>query len=311
MAEGNNDLKQAEELKGEDASNDASSSALRANTAAMGDAAFSGEEAFDGCDSDTATTVAKSNSKKSLPLIVCAVLLVFALCGVAVATSFGVLGSDDSSSASSTEENAAAAQQGASESSSGEDSDDADSDEESSSEEVTDQSDENQGQAGESSDGRAAVDDGGSSSAAFSAAAGDSSGVSESSFVSQPSQEPQQLGQASAQQPATITVSVYVDSSRAAAVSSRYPSCMASTSVTLSQGATVYDALCATGVGVSGSSYYVSAINGLAEKLSGYPKSGWMYSVNGVFPNYACGRYVLQGGESIYWGYTLDLGNDL
>ena len=86
---------------------------------------------------------------------------------------------------------------------------------------------------------------------------------------------------------------------------------MASTSVTLQQGATVYDALCATGVGVSGSSYYVSAINGLAEKLSGYPNSGWMYSVNGVFPQYACGRYVLQGGENIRWAYTLDLGKDL
>ena len=85
---------------------------------------------------------------------------------------------------------------------------------------------------------------------------------------------------------------------------------MASTSVTLNQGASVYDALCATGVTIGGSSSYVSAINGLAEKACG-SGSGWLYFVNGSSPGYGCGSYILNGGESISFTYTLDMGNDL
>lgn len=39
--------------------------------------------------------------------------------------------------------------------------------------------------------------------------------------------------------------------------------------------------------------------------------SGWMYSVNGVFPNYGCSQYVVQAGDVIQWHYTCDLGADL
>ena len=39
--------------------------------------------------------------------------------------------------------------------------------------------------------------------------------------------------------------------------------------------------------------------------------SGWMYSVNGVFPSYGCSQYVLQAGDVIQWHYTCDLGADL
>ena len=77
--------------------------------------------------------------------------------------------------------------------------------------------------------------------------------------------------------------------------------------LTLSQGATVYDALCKTGLAVSfsGSSYgvYVASINGLAEKQYGN-NSGWMYSVNGVTPMTACSNYVLKKGDSIKWYYV-------
>ncbi len=108
--------------------------------------------------------------------------------------------------------------------------------------------------------------------------------------------------------PSTITVSVHVDSSRAA--SKGYPASMASGSVTLNQGASVYDALCALGVSVGGSSNYVTSINGLAEFACG-SGSGWLYLVNGSSPGYGCGSYILQGGESITWVYTCDMGNDL
>lgn len=108
--------------------------------------------------------------------------------------------------------------------------------------------------------------------------------------------------------PATITVSVHVDSSRA--TPHGWPSCLASTAVTLPAGSSVYDALLATGVGVGGSSSYVSAIGGLAERACG-SGSGWLYSVNGAMPSYSCGSYILNGGESICWIYTCDMGRDL
>ena len=39
--------------------------------------------------------------------------------------------------------------------------------------------------------------------------------------------------------------------------------------------------------------------------------SGWMYSVNGWFPNYGCSRYALQDGDVVEWVYTCDLGADV
>ena len=39
--------------------------------------------------------------------------------------------------------------------------------------------------------------------------------------------------------------------------------------------------------------------------------SGWMYSVNGVFPNYGCSQYTLQDGDAVCWVYTCDLGADV
>ena len=39
--------------------------------------------------------------------------------------------------------------------------------------------------------------------------------------------------------------------------------------------------------------------------------SGWMYSVNGVFPNYGCSQYALGDGDVVCWVYTCDLGKDV
>lgn len=39
--------------------------------------------------------------------------------------------------------------------------------------------------------------------------------------------------------------------------------------------------------------------------------SGWMYRVNGWFPNYGCSRYALKDGDLVEWVYTCDLGNDV
>lgn len=57
-------------------------------------------------------------------------------------------------------------------------------------------------------------------------------------------------------------------------------------------------------------SVYVEGINHLYEFSAG-PLSGWMYKVNGVYPNYGCSQYKLADGDVIEWQYTVDLGRDL
>lgn len=57
-------------------------------------------------------------------------------------------------------------------------------------------------------------------------------------------------------------------------------------------------------------SIYVQGINHLYEFSCG-ELSGWMYTVNGVFPNYGCSKYALSDGDEIVWCYTCDLGRDV
>jgi len=52
-------------------------------------------------------------------------------------------------------------------------------------------------------------------------------------------------------------------------------------------------------------SVYVQGINNLYEFSCG-ELSGWMYRVNGVFPNYGCSKYVLKDGDVVEWVYTCD-----
>lgn len=57
-------------------------------------------------------------------------------------------------------------------------------------------------------------------------------------------------------------------------------------------------------------SVYVEGINNLYEFDTG-ELSGWMYKVNGWFPNYGASRYQLRDGDVINWVYTCDLGRDV
>lgn len=57
-------------------------------------------------------------------------------------------------------------------------------------------------------------------------------------------------------------------------------------------------------------SAYIEGINNLYEFDCG-EQSGWMYSVNGWFPNYGCSRYQLQDGDVVEWVYTCELGADV
>lgn len=55
---------------------------------------------------------------------------------------------------------------------------------------------------------------------------------------------------------------------------------------------------------------YIKGIDNLAEFDAG-ENSGWMYSVNGVFPDKGCGTYKVKSGDVIRWRYTTNLGADL
>lgn len=57
-------------------------------------------------------------------------------------------------------------------------------------------------------------------------------------------------------------------------------------------------------------SAYVEGINQLYEFDCG-ELSGWMYQVNGWFPNYGCSKYTVSDGDVINWVYTCDLGKDV
>jgi len=62
-------------------------------------------------------------------------------------------------------------------------------------------------------------------------------------------------------------------------------------------------------------SNYIEGIGYLYE-FDGGPASGWMYKVNGWFPNYGCSSYYLGDGDEIVWcytcrGYGADVGDDI
>ena len=105
---------------------------------------------------------------------------------------------------------------------------------------------------------------------------------------------------APAPEPTTMTIRVSIDGTPAGGG-------YRDATVTLSPGASAYDALLASGAGVNarGSVYgtYVAAIDGLAEKDHG-GMSGWVYAVNGVEPQTACSNYKLSDGDVVAWLYV-------
>lgn len=55
---------------------------------------------------------------------------------------------------------------------------------------------------------------------------------------------------------------------------------------------------------------YVEGIANIYEFSAG-DLSGWMYKVNGVFPNYGSSGYTMKDGDTLAWVYTCDLGKDV
>lgn len=95
---------------------------------------------------------------------------------------------------------------------------------------------------------------------------------------------------------------------------------LAPTAVTFYEGESVFDVLQRTcrqqGIHMEFqytpiyNSAYIEGIANLYEFDVGQ-LSGWMYRVNGWFPNYGCSRYQLSNGDAIEWVYTCDLGYDV
>ena len=69
------------------------------------------------------------------------------------------------------------------------------------------------------------------------------------------------------------------------------------------EGDTVMDVLKRPGVDIDVSKGYVAGIDGLYEFDCG-KNSGWMYRVNGKFPNYMAGKCKLHDGDKVEWLYT-------
>ena len=84
----------------------------------------------------------------------------------------------------------------------------------------------------------------------------------------------------------------------------------------LNDGETAFSLLLRTGLDIRTATYsqytgvYVEAINGFGEFDDG-PLSGWMYKVNGVFPDYSASLYTLKNGDVVEWIYTRNLGDDV
>ncbi len=92
---------------------------------------------------------------------------------------------------------------------------------------------------------------------------------------------------------------------------------LAATPVKFTQGESAYDVLrrvCkAAGIGLDYryypmiSGYYVTEIGGLGSHDYG-PGSGWLYKVNGWFPNYGASKHEVEDRDVIVWLYTCEGG---
>lgn len=101
-----------------------------------------------------------------------------------------------------------------------------------------------------------------------------------------------------APEPRTVTVSISADATVGGGGTA------GPVTLTLEEGATVYDALAGAGWPIASEwtamGVYVTSINGIAAG----PKTGWTYAVNGALPNYACSAYALSDGDAITWKFV-------
>lgn len=141
-----------------------------------------------------------------------------------------------------------------------------------------------------------------------------------------PSQGDQQQGDDNAKKN-TVTISIRCDTavangmhedSKWAGIVPASGTILGTTTMEFEEGDTVFNVLCAVRdkyklhmqYNGTGGAEYIQGINNLYE-FDGGRWSGWMYCVNGWYPNYGCGQYACKDGDKIEWNYTCDLGKDL
>lgn len=115
--------------------------------------------------------------------------------------------------------------------------------------------------------------------------------------------------------PEKISVSIVVNWDNARAYSDEMANRLkagdvANATLSLPAGSNAMQAVQSLGLNIKTSGSYISGIQNLFEKDCG-SASGWMYQVNGKFPNKALSSYVLQSGDVIKLGYTINGGRDL
>lgn len=152
---------------------------------------------------------------------------------------------------------------------------------------------------------------GGSSQAAAPSQSGNASSAPAGAASSAPSvQEPEP-------EPETITVKISVLCTLAVGNPNLNPGItlpedgvmFSEHSVKLKPGQTAFDALQQTGLTLdySGSpsrkNVYLRGVGGLYERDCG-PASGWVFSINGKYPNMGCSNVVLNDGDSISFQFT-------
>lgn len=119
----------------------------------------------------------------------------------------------------------------------------------------------------------------------------------------------------------TITVIVSIDANTAHAKGYiDYAWILGNTEVEMEKGCSAWDVLSkvskSKGIPVvkrgSGNNLYISHINSLGE-FDFEQGSGWMYNVNGWYPNYGCdnSKSELKDGDKLQWRFTLNVGKDL
>jgi hypothetical protein len=245
-------------------------------------------------DNQTLENNKRVNAKKIAAAIVCVALIVFVVVLCVVFAGSSVFGTDSQNASVS----AQSEQQGKGGKNAASDKNADSEEQESSASSNAESSSEDAGADGNSSSESGAGSKSSSGQSGTSGASGgsSSSGASSQNSGSEGGQESGgSTGEGESSQTTPSTISVYVSIDGKGYTSG-------GGSVTLSPGATAYDALCQV-ASIGGSSTYVSSINGVAEKQHG-AMSGWMYYVNGSAPNVPCGSYVLQNGDAVTWVYV-------
>ena len=116
--------------------------------------------------------------------------------------------------------------------------------------------------------------------------------------------------------PTTQTKHVWISVTDPGATGSQTKTYYPLTQLEMNNNETAYSLLQRTGLDIAIATYsqyagvYVSAINGFGEFSDG-PNSGWMYKVNGAFPDYSSSLYTLKDGDKVEWVYTRNLGSDV